>query len=176
MKKFILMATTVIISTLAFSQDEKKNEKEEQAVRSLVSTIQTGWNNKSGETFASVFADVHDYIVVSGLYFPNWTQKANPGAHQGLFDTRFKNTDLSLNIDKINFLKDDLVMINALGASYETGGKIPENPEVIMTILAEKKDGVWKIISFHNHLLDEQIEKASPMPLKVMYASWYEKK
>lgn len=72
MKKSILMSLTLLTATLSFAQ---QNNNDEQAVRSLVTTLETGWNNKSGETYASAFANVHDYIVVNGMYFSNWTKK-----------------------------------------------------------------------------------------------------
>lgn len=173
MKKMILIAATTLTTMLAYSQTENK---EEQAVRSIVSTLETGWNNKSGETFASVFADVHDYIVVNGMYFSDFTRQGNAFAHQGLFNGIYKNHEIKLKIDKLNFIRKDLVMINALGGGTEKGQPMPENPNIIMTILAEKKNDTWKIISFHNHNLETFSENVKlPMPANVMYASWYKK-
>ncbi len=60
MKKVIL-TVLAIITSISFlrAQDTKADEL---AITSIISTLETGWNNKSGETFASVFDDVHDYI------------------------------------------------------------------------------------------------------------------
>ncbi|HVE61541.1 MAG TPA: SgcJ/EcaC family oxidoreductase [Chitinophagaceae bacterium] len=149
--------------------------KDEKAVRTLISTLETGWNNKSGETFASVFADVHDYIVVNGMYFSNFTRQGNAAAHQGLFNGVYKDINVKLTVDKIRFLRPDLALVIALGGRYTNEKSLPENPEIIMTVLAEKKSDSWKIISFHNHNLEADIKKSSPMPLNVMYASWYKK-
>ncbi len=48
-----------------------------------------------------------------------------------------------------------------------------------MTLLLEKKDGKWQIISLHNLDLEtfqnEDIKKGMPFPAEVMYASWYKK-
>lgn len=149
--------------------------EDEPAVRALINTLETGWNNKSGATFSSVFADVHDYIVVNGMYFSNWTRKGNEAAHQGLFNGMYKNFNIQLKVDKITLLRLDLVQVIVIGGGYEKGGALPENPGIIMTILAEKKTDSWKIISFHNHNLEPDIKERSPMPLTVMYASWYKK-
>ena len=172
MKKIIIMAATVMASAMAFSQT---GSKDEQAVRSIITTLEKGWNSRSGETFASVFADVHDYIVVDGLYFSNWPRQANQAAHQGLFDGIYKNYDIKLKVDKVSFIRPDLAMIYAIGGGAETGKPMPEDPGIIMTVLAEKKADGWKIISFHNHNLEATKNKRSPMPLNVMYASWYKK-
>jgi uncharacterized protein (TIGR02246 family) len=171
MNKILFMTLAALSTSFAFSQTDAKDE---QAVRAIVSTLETGWNNKSGETFSSVFADVHDYIVVNGFYFSNFTKKANAAAHQNLFDGIYKNRDIRLKIDKVNFLRSDLAMITALGAGYEAGQPVPDEPGAIMTILAEKKNGEWKIISFHNHDMNNANDQ-SPIPRNVMYATWYKK-
>ena len=161
----------VLASVQAFSQT---GNKDEQAVRSIIATLEKGWNLKSGETFSSVFAPTHDYIVVNGFYFSNFSRQANAFAHQGLFDGIYKTQDIKLKVDKISFIRPDLAMVHALGAGFEKGQAVPENPGIIMTVLAEKKDGDWKIISFHNHTLETFREGVhAPMPANVMYASWY---
>ncbi len=147
MKKVFLTTIAIII---CFSFLSAQN-KDEEAIYKLISTLETGWNNKSGATFSSAFAEVHDYIVVNGMYFSNFTKKGNEAAHQGLFDGPFKNRIIKLKVDKVTFFRNDLAQIIALGANYEKGSTLPEDPGGIMTVIAEKKNNVWTIISFHNH-------------------------
>lgn len=171
MKKIIIMALMTLSSTLTFAQ---QNSNDEQAIHSIFSTLETGWNNKSGDTFSSVFADVHDYIVINGMYFPNWTKAGNRAAHQGLFDGIYKNRDIKIVVDKINFLTSDLAQVTVLAASFEKGGALPDDPNAIMTILTERKNNEWKIISFHNHGFDAaELQQQNHIPLQVMYAAWY---
>lgn len=172
MKQIISGAMMVLASVQALAQSENKDE---QMLRSIFTTLEKGWNTKSGEIFSSVFASTHDYIVVNGFYFSNFSRQANAFAHQGLFDGIYKNQDIRLKVDKITFIRPDLAMVHTLGAGFEKGQPLPKNPEIIMTVLAEKKDGDWKIISFHNHHLEAFKEGVhAPMPLNVMYASWYQ--
>ena len=170
MKKTINLLTMALSMTAAVAQN---NATDETTIRSLAATMEKGWNTKSGETFASVFADQHDYIVVSGFYLPDITRQQNAFAHQGLFNGIYKTNKLTLKIDKIHFLRPDLAQMTVLGATYE-GDNLPADPTAIMTILVEKKENDWKIISFHNHSLAESFAaKNPPLPYKVMYASWY---
>jgi uncharacterized protein (TIGR02246 family) len=172
-KVFLCVSATLMFSLLLSAQT---NKADEQSLRNIVSTIQDGWNEKSGEKFASPFADVHDYIVVNGLYLPSFGKKQNAAVHQQLFDGRYKNANLKLNVDKISFYKKDLAQITVIGANYPASEAIPKDPTAIMTLIVEKKADGWKIISFHNHELNmEEIKQASPMPVEVMYASWYKK-
>lgn len=167
------MAATVLSTTLAFSQTETKDE---QAIRSIATTLETGWNNKSGETFSSVFAETHDYIVVNGIYFPKMSRQQNAAAHQGLFDGVYKTRDIKLNVDKVVTIRPDLAMMYVIGVGYEKGTAVPKDPGAIMSILVEKQKEGWKIIAFHNHEINtEDVKQRSPMPMEVIYASWYKK-
>lgn len=171
MKKTIfLLSMTTLAITATMAQTQKNDEG---AIRSLITTLEKGWNAKSGEIFSSAFADTHDYIVINGFYFSNLTRQGNAFAHQKLFDGIYKSLDLTIKVDKVQYIRPDLVQITALAASYPKDS-LPADPAAIMTILAEKKNDDWKIISFHNHSLSESFAaKTPPVPYKVMYASWY---
>lgn len=167
---------TTIVTSAAIAQS---GNADEQAIQKLVTTMETGWVQKNGELFSSVFADVHDYIVWNGYYFPGFTRQGNAAAHQQLFAGPYRTYDVKFKIDKIRFLRSDLALVHAYGGGYEKGKQAPEDPTVLMSMIAEKKDGNWKIISFHNLNLEafekKEIADHSPMPLKVMYAGWYKK-
>jgi uncharacterized protein (TIGR02246 family) len=175
MKRTILMATII---SAAIAVNGQTNTKDEQALRDIVSTLQKGWNAKDGKIFASGFAKVHDYIVINGMYLSAITPEINANAHQGIFNSIYKTTDLLLKIDKITFVRPDLALVYVLGATYQQG-TAPENPSGIISMLVEKKNDDWKIISFHNCDIELSFDPAaaaqSQIPPKVMYASWYKK-
>ncbi|MEO7310881.1 MAG: SgcJ/EcaC family oxidoreductase [Chitinophagaceae bacterium] len=176
MKKTIIMATLIAVSATVNAQSANPDE---QAIRGIVSTLQKGWNEKSGKTFASSFAKVHDYIVINGMYLSGITPEVNARSHQGIFDTRYKTTDVELRLDKITFVSPTIALGYVIGATYEHGTAIPEDPTAIISMVFENKDGAWKIISFHNCPIDvsfapEDAVKA-PVPPRVMYGSWYKK-
>ena len=180
MKKTIkLSMMTIAFISISFASMGQTTNKEEDLIRNVVKTVESGWMEKSGEKYASSFAEVHDFIVWNGYYFPNSTRQATAAGHQGLFNSVFKNRDIKLKVDKIKFIRTDIALVHILGAMYEKGKTIPENPGVIMTMLMEKKDGAWQIISFQNLDLegfqDKDIAANSPMPLNIMYAGWYKK-
>jgi len=151
--------------------------KDEVAIQNIVSTMESGWNEKNGEKYASVFADTHDFIVWNGYYFPNNTKSGNAQAHQSLYDGPFKTMDIHLIIDKIKLIREDIALVHVLGVAYKKGQAVPTDPGVIMTLLIEKKDTKWQILSFHNLDLEafenEVTAAQSPIPLNVMYANWY---
>ncbi|MDC8000577.1 SgcJ/EcaC family oxidoreductase [Aequorivita todarodis] len=173
MKRILFVLTIVLMSTITNAQ--KANE--EQELKNLIGTLQKGWNSASGETFASAFAEPHDFIVWNGYYFKNNTVQSNTETHQWIFNTIYRDTQLFYAIDKIKFLKEDIALLHVFGAVAPKDELRPEDPEVLMTIIAEKKNGHWKIVSFHNLDLEvfqnEGMLKGAPVPPSAMYASWY---
>lgn len=176
MKKSIIMAT--LIST-AIAVKGQTGASDEQAIRNIVATMQKAWNVKDGKLWASGFAKVHDYIVINGMYLSAITPEINANAHQGIFNSIYKTTDLELRVDKVTFVRPDLALVYVIGATYQHGTAVPENPGGMISMVVEKKNDEWKIISFHNCDIEISFDGAganqSPIPPKVMYASWYKK-
>ncbi len=85
--------------------------------------------------------------------------------------------DIRLKVDKIKFIRPDIALMHVIGVMYGKGTEVPKDPGVLMSLLLEEKEGKWQIISFHNLDLEtfqnKEIENGSPIPLNVMYASWY---
>lgn len=175
-KTIILSAITAFIMHVAIAQTPTADE---QAIRNIVTSMQTGWNNKDGKTFASGFAPVHDYIVVNGMFLSAISPEINAANHQFIFNSIYKTTDLQLKIDKITFVNPNLALAYVFGATYPQGAALPENPGAIVSLVVEKKNNGWKIISFHNGPIEVSFkageENRTPVPPKQMYASWYKK-
>jgi len=174
-KTIILSVITAFIMNAAIAQQDKAAD--EQVIRGIVSNMQTGWNNKDGKIFASSFAKVHDYIVINGMYLSGITQEINAASHQGIFNSIYKTTDLQLKMDKISFVNPNLALVYILGATYQHGTAVPENPGAMISLVIEKKNDDWKIISFHNGPIQVSFnpgdEARAPVPPKQMFASWY---
>lgn len=172
MKTLLLVVMTVFSVSLGFSQ-----EKEEQAIRQVVETMIEGWNTGSGEQFASVFTDDHDFIVWNGYYFTGMNQVQNAASHQQLFDTMYKDTKNHAVVDNIRFIREDLALIHILAAVTPKDDARPKDPQVLISAILEKQSSGWKMLSFHNLDLEvfqnEDMKKASPIPVEQMYARWY---
>ncbi len=167
-----------LIALLAFSQPLfSQNTADEQAINKLVQTMAEGWTQGSGAKFASVFADEHDYVVWNGLYMKGINPQANAAAHQGIFESVYKDTEHYATVDKVKFIREDIALIHVLAAVSKKGEGRPADPQVLWSGLLEKTNGQWKIIAFHNLDLeifqDEQMREQSPVPPQAMYASWY---
>jgi len=165
--------------TFATAFTSSQTEEDEKAIKEIVASMEEGWMQKDGKKYASGFAETHDFIVWTGYYFRNTTKAMTAAGHQRLFDGPFKMLDIRLRVDKIRFIRTDIALTHVIGVGYEKGKEIPKDPGVLMSILLEKKDGLWQILSFHNLDLEafqnEEVMKGMPFPAEVMYASWYKK-
>ncbi|HPF11035.1 MAG TPA: SgcJ/EcaC family oxidoreductase [Flavobacteriaceae bacterium] len=173
MKKLAFIFIIAIISNSVSAQ----SSKDEQDIKNTVHLLQQGWNSGSGETFASAFAEPHDFIVWNGYYMKNLSVENNAKGHNQIFSTFYKGTQLFYTIDKIKFLSKDIALVHIFGAVVNQNEARPKDPEVVISMVLQKNQGVWKIVSFHNLDLEafqnEEIKKNAPMPIEVMYASWY---
>lgn len=158
MKSFTLLsslALSILLTDTSFAQADKSTD--EKAIYTIVKHMQEGWNAKSGEQFALHFANDHDYVVWTGLYMPNSTRTNNADAHQGLYEGPYRNMDIKLKIEKIRFIKPDVALVHALGASTFDKNKSMDYPTLLQTMVMVKENENWEIISFHN--LDIEYDK-----------------
>ncbi len=168
----------IFADTLAAQADMSPDE---MAIQSIIRNMQDAWAAKDSERFASFFADDHDFIVWFGLYFPNSDRTENARNHEGIFTTIYKNWDVELRVDKMRFLRPDLALVHILGAGRDKGLAVPAVPGVIQTVLMEKKETGWQIVSFHNLDIEYDNILRKPEPTeeeKLAYAKahfkgWY---
>lgn len=174
MKK--LLTLLLILIGGATSTFAQLSSQDQESIRDIVRTMEEAWNTKSGQKFSTCFAPVHDYIVWNGLYFKKQTKENNARAHQGIFDSIYKTTDVRLMVENLQLIREDLVLAHVLGATYEHNTPVPDNPKVIISMLLEKKNNEWQIISFHNSDIEISFEPGTPTqgpPPQAMYKSWY---
>ena len=147
---FLLLLNLIFMTSSNAQMIHAQNADDEIQLREVVSTLKKGWNDKSGETFASVFADSHDYIVWTGMFAPNISRADNAKQHQQIFDTFYKNTQMENEVSKIKMIRDDLSLVHFYAKVWDKDMPEPEGWEVLISILVEKQEGEWKIIAFHN--------------------------
>jgi uncharacterized protein (TIGR02246 family) len=115
MKKdlFTLSVLFLLLCGAAFAQSEAARTEDEKAIRANVKQMETGWNAKSGAEFAKPFAEDADYVVINGFHIKG--RAASAESHQRIFDTIFKNTNLTLAVEQIRFLRPDVAVVHVFG-------------------------------------------------------------
>lgn len=145
-----LFTTTLFLVTLStlsiVTARAQNNAADEAALRDTVKQMETGWNTKSGATFAKPFAEDADYVVINGRHLKG--RLAIEKGHQQIFDTIYQDTTLSLTVKQIRFLRPDVAVVHVEGS--RTGPTPEQVARATMTIVMTKEEQGWTITAFQN--------------------------
>ena len=122
---------------------------DEVAVRALYHELMDGWNQGSGDAFASAFTEDGDLVAFDGTHFRGRKQIAP--FHQQLFEKWLKGTRLVGEVRDVRFLGPDVALMHAVGSTVIRGESEP-SPErdSIQTLVATREDGQWRLAAFQN--------------------------
>jgi uncharacterized protein (TIGR02246 family) len=128
---------------------------DEKALHGLFQELKDGWNQGDGHAYAASFTEDADYIVWNGTYLKG--KEAIATAHQHLFETRFRGSQLEGFIRNIRFLRDDIALLHLHGRPQVPGQALPA-PEAysIQTLLAIKQADGWHFTAFQNTLIQQE--------------------
>ena len=146
MKTLVVMTMLMLGFSMQPMQSQDSHAADEAAMRESVKQLETGWNTKSGAVFAKPFAEDADYVVINGMYFKG--RAAIETAHQGIFDTIFKDTKISLTVKQIRFLRSDVAVIHVNG--HRDGPTKELTGDAILTLVMTKEQQGWTIAAFQN--------------------------
>ena len=151
MLKNLMILIFVLVAAVSVANAQKTDGKaaDETAIRAGVEQMVKGWNAKSGAEFAKPFAEDADYVVINGMQIKGRPTIAQ--GHQGIFDSFYKNTTLSLSTDSVRFLRADVAVVHVSGATttpQESGQ--PRKTDVKITLVMTKEKGKWEIAAFQN--------------------------
>jgi uncharacterized protein (TIGR02246 family) len=131
--------------------DETKanHTADEAAVRDLYRQVMDGWNQGSGDAFASVFTEDGDLVGFDGTHFKGRREIAP--FHQELFDRWLKGSRLVGQVKDVRFLSPDVALMHAVGGTVMRGktDPVPER-DSIQTLVATHQDGEWRLAAFQN--------------------------
>ena len=142
----------VLSCTLSARAQEPKPDParagDEAAIRENVKSMETGWNTKSGATFAKPFAEDADYVIINGMHIRGKT--AIDKGHQQIFDTIYKNSALALTVKQVRFLRPDVALVHVAAKNKVGQGADAREWDAYISMLMLKDAGGWKIASFQN--------------------------
>lgn len=146
MKTLVFMTLMMLGFSVPATPPGDEVKADEAALRENVKALETGWNTKSGATFAKPFAEDADYVVINGMYIKG--RAVIEAQHQQIFDTIYKDTTLSLTVKQIRFLRPDVAVVHVNGV--RTGPDKALNQEAMITFVMTKEKGSWTIAAFQN--------------------------
>lgn len=146
----------LLLCAAAFAQNTATGAEDEKMILSNVEQMIKGWNMKSGAEFAKPFAEDSDYVVVNGMHLKG--RAANAAGHQQIFDTLYKDTDISATVEQIRFLRPDVAVVHVLAGRYPKADK-NQITKGRLTIVMVKNGGKWEIAAFQNTQIQMPAEK-----------------
>ena len=130
------------------SKTPKSRAEDEAAIRENVKQMESGWNAKSGATFARPFAEDADFVIINGMHIRG--HEAIEKNHQQIFSTIYKNTTVSLTIKQIRFLRPDVALVHVSGHRDAPEAERELVTDATMVMVMTKEGGQWQIASFQN--------------------------
>jgi uncharacterized protein (TIGR02246 family) len=133
-------------------QDENttNHSADEAAVRALYQQLMDGWNQGSGDAFASVFTEDGDLIGFDGTHLKGREEIAP--FHQQLFDKWLKGSCLVGEVKDVRFLSPDVALMHAVGGTVMRGktDPVPERDSIQTLVATRQEDGEWRLAAFQN--------------------------
>jgi len=125
------------------------NSTDEAAVRDLFRRLLDDWGRGDGEAYGSRFTGDADYVAFDGSHTRGREEISS--SHQQLFDRFLKGTRLTGRILSVKFPSPDVALVHATGGTVMRR-KTKPSPErdSIQTLVAVRRDGVWRFAAFHN--------------------------
>ena len=147
LKKFTILIF-VLIAAGAGVKAQKSDGKaaDETAIRANVEQMMKGWNAGNGAEFAKPFAEDADYVVINGMQIKG--REAIAKGHQGIFDSVYKNTTISLSTDSIRFLRSDVAVVHVSGELKHADTSRPAKAKITLVMI--KTGDKWEIGAFQN--------------------------
>jgi uncharacterized protein (TIGR02246 family) len=141
-----ILVTLALLMFSALSVSAQNNAADESALRESVKQLETGWNTKSGASFAKPFAEDADYVVINGSYIKG--RAVIESQHQRIFDTIFKDTTIRLTVQQIRFLRPDVAVVHVKGSRESPTQELRQS--AMLTLFMTKEKAGWTIAAFQN--------------------------
>lgn len=135
-----IIAVTLSVAQGASTEDDK-------ALRTIVQTLEDGWNAGDSAKFASPFASDADYVIVNGQHIR--TRAVIDFGHKQIFGAIYKGSKNKHTIKQVRLLKPDVAIVH-VEWNLVYGEKLENKARAMNSIVAIKKDGKWEIAAFHN--------------------------
>ena len=145
--KTLVFVTMLMLGFSAQTMPSQDNHaSDEAAMRESVKQMETGWNTKSGALFAKPFAEDADYVVINGNYIKG--RAVIESQHQRIFDTIYKDTNLTLTVKQIRFLRPDVAVVHVEGRRSGPAKELMQ--DAMLTLMMTREKQGWVIAAFQN--------------------------
>ncbi|WP_327587793.1 SgcJ/EcaC family oxidoreductase [Nonomuraea sp. NBC_00507] len=117
-----------------------------RAITAVLDRLTTAWNRGDGSAYGAQFTADATYITYVGTLYIGAQEIGD--AHQVLFDSFLKGTNLASQTRSIRFTGPDTALVITRGDTYK--GKPGKLHKIQTYTLLRQPDGDWKIAAFQN--------------------------
>ena len=136
---------------------------EEQALHRIVEQLESAWNRGDSEAWADLFADDADFIHILGGHFTGRTSIER--GHRTIFDTIYKGSTNKFVVEKVRFVGDQVAIVFVFTTLKLKTPGMPPQMNARPTLVVERRDGAWKIVTFQNTLVTPEGAPAGKDPI-----------
>jgi uncharacterized protein (TIGR02246 family) len=143
----ILLASILGIPAGALGQ----STADEQAIRALPNDFCAAWAKHDGHALASIMADDVDFVTVATTYLHG--REDFEKFHVRLLSGRFKDSTITPIDITARFLRPDMSVVHwswKIEGDKNADGTPREPRYGMMTLVAEKQHGTWRVIVGQN--------------------------
>ena len=144
-----LLAILLVLSGATLARAQTKSD--EDAVRALPRAFCEAWAKHDGHQLAAIMAEDVDFVTVGGAWFHGRADFEK--YHTRLLAGRFRDSTNTPLETIVRFLAPDQAVVHwswAIEGDKNPDGSPREERFGIMTMLAKKQDGVWRVIVAQN--------------------------
>ncbi|ULQ51729.1 SgcJ/EcaC family oxidoreductase [Flavihumibacter fluvii] len=128
----------------------------EKITQNILTILENGWNNANGTEFAQPFADNAEFVDIRGTLHQNATRQFIGEAHQGVFMSIYKDSNIVYHLVQVIPLSDNIIVANVKAELDAPSGPLAGKSASTITMVLVNLDNTWKIRAFHNTLVAKQ--------------------
>ena len=136
---------------------------DEQALRDIVAQLEAAWNRADSVAWANHFAEDADFVHVFGGHFNG--KVAIEAGHRRIFDTIYKDSTNKFEVEKIRFAGDAVAIVFLFATLKVAQTGMPPQFNARPTMILQRQDGGWKIVTFQNTLVTPEGAPVMKNPL-----------
>jgi uncharacterized protein (TIGR02246 family) len=116
-----------------------------EAVHALLRALADAWARGDGRAYGDLFTADATYVTYVGTLYQGADEIG--AAHQALFDSFLKGTELACEIVSLRFTGADTALVVTRGDTYK--GR-PGKVHKVQTYTLVRVDGRWRVAAFQN--------------------------
>ena len=136
---------------------------EEQALQKIVEQLESAWNRGDSVAWADLFTEDADFVHILGGHFIG--RSAIERGHRIIFDTIYKGSTNNFVVEKVRFVGDQVAIVFVFATLKLTTPGMPPQINARPTIVLQRQDGAWKIVTFQNTVVTPEGAPAGKDPI-----------